>query len=118
MKITLICPICNKPLSGKQYVSCYRLWCMDDTHHYEATASTEEATRAILEKAQKELVDALSAKIALPIEQRRHNQLRVKFNQLFYFAKHVRDQFKRDLEQGFTTKDKEYAVELLSKGLE
>lgn len=125
MNITLICPFCNGPLSlvnVNVYANSDRrtveIGCSNASHSYSATAATEAEARAILEKPQKQLVDALSAKIALPIEQRRHNERRAKFNRLFYFAAQVRDRFKRDMEQGFKTRDKEFAVDLLTKGLD
>lgn len=124
MTITLICPICDKPLICEKQIDernayHFALECVgsEDGHFYGIHAATEEEARAILYKPQKRLVDALSAKIALPIEQRRHNQLRTKFGQLFFFAKRVRDTFKRDIEQGFTTRDKTFAIDLLTKGL-
>jgi hypothetical protein len=76
MTITLVCPICDKPLICVA-LSTYRVSCPNvGDHFYGAHGATEEEARAILEKSQKRLVDALSAKIALPIEQRKHNAAR------------------------------------------
>lgn len=76
--ITLLCPICDKPLSTSQTSPYgYSLTCYGaDGHIYGALCATEAEARAILEKPQKKLVDALSAKIALPIEQRKHSKAR------------------------------------------
>jgi hypothetical protein len=83
MTITLVCPICDKPLICEKRIDernayHFSLECVgsEDGHFYGANASTEEEARAILEKPQKRLVDALSAKIALPIEQRKHAKSR------------------------------------------
>lgn len=118
MKINLICPICNRSIVGTQLTGRFQLACSPaDGHFYGTHAPTEVEARAILEKAQKKLVDALSAKIALPIEQRRHAVVRRRLAQLEYFARYVHDKFKRDIEQGYKTHDKEFAVDLLGKAL-
>lgn len=73
MTIILVCPICDKPLICVA-LSTYRVSCPNvGDHFYGAHGATEEEARAILEKSQKRLVDALSAKIALPIEKRRRD---------------------------------------------
>ena len=37
---------------------------------------------------------------------------------LIYYVQTVLNTFKRDIEQGFITKDKQYAIELLEKAME
>lgn len=82
--ITPICPFCSKPLAAQHSLYGYSLTCYGtDGHFYGALAATEEDARAIVLKPQKTLADALSARIALPLEQRRHQKLREKVTGLF-----------------------------------
>lgn len=37
---------------------------------------------------------------------------------LQFYAETILNKFKRDIEQGYVTKDKTYVIEMLSKGLE
>jgi hypothetical protein len=74
MTITLVCPICDKPLVEFRGTFGYSLMCHGaDGHVYGALAASKTDVYAILAPVQKRLVDALSAKIALPIEQRRRD---------------------------------------------
>lgn len=86
MNIIPVCPFCAKPLTGKQHDTHYTFLCVErevhEGHMYGASAATEAEARAIVLKPQKYLLDALSAKIALPIEQRRHAELRQRYHAL------------------------------------
>ena len=44
-------------------------------------------------------------------------RLQVRVQELDYAARYVRDTFKKDLDQGYHTKDKEFAVSILSEAL-
>lgn len=123
--IISICPFCNSPIFGR-WVSepessegYYDLSCQgSDGHFYGVHAATEEEARAIVLKPQKTLTDALSARIALPLEQRRHNKARQRIGKFLFYVQQVHDRFKKDIEQGFKTRDKEYVIEMLGKALE
>lgn len=71
-----ICPFCSKPLDLEPFIDGYTLACNGaDGHFYGVHAATEFEARMILARPQKKLVEALSAMIALPIEQRRREKL-------------------------------------------
>jgi hypothetical protein len=107
MTIIPICPFCNSPIFGRWIAAIdeddqgyYDLSCSaTDGHFYGVHAPTEEEARAIVLKPQKRLVDALSAQIALPIEQRKHQALREKATVLMASLFEAKDILTKALEK-------------------